>query len=139
MNKKTVCPAPMSRGAFLRQAACGGALLAMGGCALFEDAEIRAATRAQLQADRFRTLEFNGDTIFVALDETGEAYAMSLVCTHKKCTVKYRPGEEKFVCPCHKGEYDKAGAVLKGKPPAPLNRFRTEWRGEDLWVLNQPL
>lgn len=138
MNERPCRPGRVSRARFLRLAAASAAGVALAGCALFEDAEIRICSRAELEASGFIAFEFNGDTAFAALDKNGQAYCMSLVCTHKQCTVKYRPEEEKFVCPCHKGEYDKAGAVLKGKPPAPLNRFKTEWRGEELWALNQP-
>lgn len=109
-------------------------------CSLFNQPEIKVGTVEELNTKKFITLEFNGDSFFVGLDEQGNVYALSLVCTHKECTVRYYDEQQKFICPCHKGTYDKNGIVLSGKPPAPLHRYKTALRNNnEIWLLNQRL
>ena len=42
------------------------------------------------------------------------------LCTHLGCIPTYFPEEYKFVCPCHGGQFNSAGEVLKAPPPKPL-------------------
>ena len=43
---------------------------------------------------------------------TPEGIVISLVCTHRGCTVEDKDG--KYVCPCHGAEFDLEGRVTKG-------------------------
>jgi menaquinol-cytochrome c reductase iron-sulfur subunit len=64
------------------------------------------------------------------LTENGRDYvAMSNICTHLGCRVRWIADQGQFFCPCHNGVFDKAGNVLSGPPPRPLDRF--EVRVED--------
>ena len=47
-------------------------------------------------------------------------YAISPVCTHLGCTVKWLASQQQFVCPCHGSQYDNQGKVKKGPATAPL-------------------
>jgi cytochrome b6-f complex iron-sulfur subunit len=50
--------------------------------------------------------------------------ALSAVCTHLGCTVKFKEELKKIVCECHGGEYDaKTGKNIAGPPPKPLTSF----------------
>jgi ubiquinol-cytochrome c reductase iron-sulfur subunit len=42
------------------------------------------------------------------------------LCTHLGCIPAYSPGEEKFKCACHGGEFDTSGQETFGPPPSPL-------------------
>ncbi len=42
------------------------------------------------------------------------------LCTHLGCIPDYFPEKNKFICPCHGGQFDAAGEVLKAPPPSPL-------------------
>ncbi len=42
------------------------------------------------------------------------------LCTHLGCIPAYLPGEEKFKCACHGGEFDTSGQQTFGPPPSPL-------------------
>lgn len=44
-------------------------------------------------------------------------------CAHLGCPVKYSPGSDGYVCPCHGGAYDSRGKVTAGPPPRPLDRL----------------
>lgn len=59
---------------------------------------------------------------------SGEFLALSAVCTHLGCNVRWRPETSRFACPCHAGFYDAAGEVISGPPPRPLRRLETRVR-----------
>lgn len=42
----------------------------------------------------------------------GVWHVLSAICTHLKCKVGYSSEEHKFICPCHKSEYDLSGKVI---------------------------
>ena len=52
-----------------------------------------------------------------------DLFSLSPVCTHLGCLVTWQRPSERFVCPCHGGQYDTTGKVVAGPPPAPLNRL----------------
>ncbi len=61
------------------------------------------------------------------ITEDGNTFtAMSNVCTHLGCRVRWIPEEEKFFCPCHNGVFGKDGSVVSGPPPRPLDRYETK-------------
>lgn len=60
----------------------------------------------------------------VFIDREGNGYrAMSSICAHLGCRVKWENTEKHYRCPCHGGVYDREGRVLSGPPPRPLDRL----------------
>jgi Rieske Fe-S protein len=124
---------------FIQQVSISTVSLLISGCKWFELPEIRVGTLAQLASAGFLETEFNGQTIHTRLDSiTNKPYTLSLVCTHKACTVRWQAADNQFVCPCHQGKYTAQGVVISGKPPAPLSKLVTQIRNtNEIWVLNQ--
>lgn len=60
--------------------------------------------------------------VFV-INNGGECYALSAVCSHLGCLVDWSRHKEQFLCPCHGGKYDIEGRVMAGPPPLPLARL----------------
>jgi cytochrome b6-f complex iron-sulfur subunit len=60
--------------------------------------------------------------------------ALSRVCTHLGCLVKYYPEKLEFICPCHAGMFDLEGNVISGPPPKPLPRFSVRVEGNNLVI-----
>lgn len=61
------------------------------------------------------------------LTEDGQNFeAISNVCTHLGCRVRWIAEQEQFFCPCHNGVFGKDGSVISGPPPRPLDRFETK-------------
>ena len=56
----------------------------------------------------------DSDTTVRALDPT---------CTHKQCTVGYKPDLKLIVCPCHGSHYDLDGHVVKGPAKKDLTTY----------------
>ena len=60
----------------------------------------------------------------VFIDKHGdELTAMSATCSHLGCHVKWDASANHFKCPCHGGVYDRAGNVVSGPPPRPLEKL----------------
>ncbi len=53
-------------------------------------------------------------------------FVISAICTHLGCTPDWKPGENKFKCPCHGSGYDSEGVNLEGPAPRPMDRAMVE-------------
>jgi Rieske Fe-S protein len=113
------------------------ALPLLSACKLLRDSEKKVATRDELLRVKYVVSEFNGDNVFITLDENQHPYALSLICTHKQCTVEFKPEQGIFVCPCHKGKYTKEGQVISGKPKRNLDRFKIKQSGDNIIILDE--
>lgn len=129
-------PIDPQRRKFVKGAAALGAACMLGtfsGCA---DPEMPMGTRAELESQGFLQIRFNGSRARAVILE-GKLVVFSLICQHKRCTVRWDEDETLFICPCHEGTYDAKGEVVSGPPKRALQRFAHEWRGDTLFVLNQ--
>jgi Rieske Fe-S protein len=97
----------------------------------------RGARREICRADDlavggFRLFEYPGPDAPCILIRSGadDFVAYARTCTHESCTVTYRSGADRLVCPCHGGAYAVAdGRVLHGPPPRALERLRVAREG----------
>ena len=72
---------------------------------------------------------------YVYSEDGREFIAMSNVCTHLGCSVRWVAEQTQFFCPCHNGVFDKNGKVVAGPPPRPLDRFEIKEEDGQLFVL----
>ena len=57
--------------------------------------------------------------------QDGRWIAMTAVCTHLGCTVKYEADQDRIHCSCHGGVYNAyTGANVSGPPPKPLKLYK---------------
>jgi len=80
------------------------------------------------------SLQYGGSPGILIREEDGGLLALSLVCTHLACTVVWNPEKREFHCPCHDALFDAQGHVLSGPPPAPLERWKVEMKGDRVLV-----
>jgi menaquinol-cytochrome c reductase iron-sulfur subunit len=61
---------------------------------------------------------------YVIIPSAGEEpLVLSPVCTHMGCNVLWSADKQRFMCPCHGGQYLADGRNVAGPPPRPLERF----------------
>jgi cytochrome b6-f complex iron-sulfur subunit len=60
--------------------------------------------------------------------------AVSAVCTHLGCIVKWDETTHLLKCPCHEGNFDPSGKVLSGPPPKPLAPLQVQVVEDKIYV-----
>lgn len=67
---------------------------------------------------------------FFIIRKNGQLFALSAICTHKKCKLKWEP-DQSFHCPCHGSTFDPMGRVTLGpaKRDLPLLATIVDERG----------
>jgi Rieske Fe-S protein len=74
-------------------------------------------------------------SIYVLTEDGRDFIAMSNVCTHLGCRIRWIANQNQYFCPCHNGVYDKQGNVVSGPPPRPLDRYQTKLENDQLFIL----
>jgi len=70
------------------------------------------------------------------LSTDGRTYiAMSNICTHLGCHIRWISDQNHFFCPCHNGVFDISGNVVSGPPPRPLTRYDVKVENGQLFIL----
>jgi len=95
---------------------------------------VSAAKVGELPPNSFKIFKFGARPGILVNTQEGQMVALSAVCTHLTCTVRYESDSGTLYCPCHNGRFDLAGNVISGPPPAPLESFKVETVGEDIFV-----
>ena len=67
-----------------------------------------------------KTLRVKGERLACYRDRQGLLHAVSSVCTHLGCLVKFNTAETSWDCPCHGSRFGVDGEVLDGPATRPL-------------------
>lgn len=65
--------------------------------------------------------------------------AFSVNCTHLGCPVRWEPGTNLFLCPCHGGVYYSDGTVASAPPPRRLSEYPVRIKAGQVEVLAVPI
>ena len=105
-----------------------------------ENAEVGAKFTADsaksLLSDREATLARGEGTVVktddgpvgVSRDDRGEINAVSAICPHMKCVLRWNDGETSWDCPCHGSRFSAEGRVLDGPAIEDLSQRRARER-----------
>ena len=74
-------------------------------------------------------------SVYVLTNDGRTYIAMSNICTHLGCHIRWIAEQNNFFCPCHNGVFDSSGNVISGPPPRPLNRYDVKVEAGQLYVL----
>lgn len=74
-------------------------------------------------------------SVYVLTEDGREFVAMSNICTHLGCRVRWIAGQSQFFCPCHNGVFAEDGSVVSGPPPRPLDRFEVKVEEGQVYIL----
>jgi cytochrome b6-f complex iron-sulfur subunit len=91
-------------------------------------------SESKIQQGEALALDLSGQKILVLKTDEG-VVAFSRRCTDLGCLVSWNKERQQFLCPCHRGVYDRNGTNIAGPPPRPLDRFEIVKRGDQLYVL----
>jgi Rieske Fe-S protein len=95
---------------------------------------VSAAKVGELPPNSFKIFKFGAAPGILINTTEGQLVALTAVCTHLTCTVRYESDSGTVYCPCHNGRFDLAGNVISGPPPAPLERYKVDVVGDDIFV-----
>ena len=98
------------------------------------------AERATLVGAAVTRFSTTGAVGFVAA-ENGELQAVSGVCSHQGCLLKYNEAARRLDCPCHRAAFSLTGEVLFSQlatPPPPLPRLALRDEGGRVQVYVPP-
>jgi nitrite reductase/ring-hydroxylating ferredoxin subunit len=73
-----------------------------------------ARTLDEIERGEGKTIRVDGERLAVYRDPHGTLHAVSPVCTHLGCHVKFNSTEATWDCPCHGSRFDVEGRVLDG-------------------------
>lgn len=90
--------------------------------------------REDLLYEEATFITYKGRPAVVLQTAPGEFVALSAVCTHLGCIVKWLPEANEFLCPCHGGRFSPQGEVLAGPPPKPLESLPVKLEGDLLII-----
>ena len=99
-----------------------------------EDAGKVKVDKSQLSAGGAHMFSINGRPAILLQKTPGEFVAMSAVCTHLGCIVKWVEADQELLCPCHGGRFSTEGAVLGGPPPAPLELYPVSLQDDQILI-----
>lgn len=74
-------------------------------------------------------------SVYVLTEDGREYIALSNICTHLGCRVRWINDQGQYFCPCHNAAFDKIGLVVSGPPPKPLDRYETKVEDDQLYIL----
>jgi len=95
---------------------------------------VAAGRAGELAPNTAKVFKFGSTPAVLVNTPEGKLIAVSGVCTHLTCTVRFDPETSTLFCPCHNGRFDLAGNVLSGPPPAPLEVYAVEVAGDEIIV-----
>lgn len=85
-------------------------------------------TPAEIRPGEGKTIRVRGERLAMYRDPQGGLHAVSSVCTHLGCLVKFNAAEKTWDCPCHGSRFGVDGAVLDGPATRPLAKKTVESR-----------
>ena len=73
-------------------------------------------------------------SVYVLTEDGRNFVALSNICTHLGCRVRWITESEQFFCPCHNAVFSKEGDVISGPPPRPLDRYEVKTENDQLYI-----
>jgi cytochrome b6-f complex iron-sulfur subunit len=94
---------------------------------------VAVASTADLPVGKGEVFSVNNKPVLVINTEAGYK-ALDAVCTHLGCIVFWNEQRQVIACPCHEAYFNTNGVVISGPPPAPLEVYRIQVEGDQIYV-----
>lgn len=99
-----------------------------------EQGRVRCGALSALPVGDARLVRHGAQPLYVVRTSATEVVALSAVCTHMRCIIKWDRDTRTFLCPCHAGAFDRSGNVLSGPPKRALAQYAAEIRADEIVV-----
>lgn len=96
--------------------------------------QLRAGSLSSIAVGDARFVRHGTEPVFVVRVSQAQVIAVSAICTHQRCVLKWSREAGTFQCPCHDGSFDRSGNVLGGPPKRPLRQYPTEVRADEIVI-----
>jgi menaquinol-cytochrome c reductase iron-sulfur subunit len=90
-------------------------------------------TISLVQRDGWREV-VSDQPVFISRSSNGMLQVLSPICPHLGCSVAWHENQDKFICPCHGGQFAADGKRLSGPPPRGLDSLDVQIKDGKLEV-----
>lgn len=94
---------------------------------------VAVASTADLPVGSGQVYSVNNKPVIVIHTDDGFK-ALDAVCSHLGCIVFWNEQRRVIACPCHEAYFNTNGAVVSGPPPSPLEVYRVQVEGDQIYV-----
>ncbi len=77
------------------------------------------------QRDGWRKL-ISEKAVYIVSSADGKLRVLSPICPHLGCSVAWYDSSNRFVCPCHGGQFSASGERISGPPPRGMDELETK-------------
>lgn len=95
---------------------------------------VRVGPLDELRVGEAKLVQHGITPFYVLRLDATRVVAMSAVCTHMRCILKFDRERKGLLCPCHEGRFDLNGNVISGLPRRPLPRYEAQTRAGEVFV-----
>ncbi|RJP20302.1 MAG: cytochrome B6 [Candidatus Abyssobacteria bacterium SURF_5] len=88
----------------------------------------------ELPVGSAKNVRYKGIASIVIRTSEKNVHALSAVCTHLGCIVKWDSSKQVLVCPCHAAIFDINGNVVSGPAPRPLESFPVQFARDEIVI-----
>jgi cytochrome b6-f complex iron-sulfur subunit len=97
--------------------------------------EVTLKDAQKLEAGTVLMFKFGSSPAMLIHNADNSWVALSAVCTHLGCTVKFEADKNRIHCACHGGVYDPhTGKNVSGPPPKPLRAYKVKLAPDSIVV-----
>jgi cytochrome b6-f complex iron-sulfur subunit len=114
--------------------AVGKYLFPPGAFSAEETGEAVKISLAELPVGASKNVRYKGAASIVIRTDEKNFHALSAVCTHLGCIVKWDSGKGLLLCPCHAAMFDVNGNVVSGPAPRPLQSYPVQLAQDEVII-----
>lgn len=95
---------------------------------------VNAVPLDSLRLGEARLVRHEGRPFHVLRLDAEHVVAVSAICPHLRCVVRWDARARTFVCPCHAERWSPTGGALPGTAADALASYHVSVRAGDVWV-----
>jgi len=95
---------------------------------------LHAGSFSSLPVGDARFVHHGNEPVIVIRASETQVVALSAICTHMRCVLRWERETGTIRCPCHDGLFDRKGNPISGPPKRALPQYGVEVRADDIVV-----